>query len=492
MVRRWLALVLVATVAAGCLGSGPGAELRSQWLDEAAAHEPFGAPATLSLAGAFSLHGTLSADVEAPFSLRVQAAPNAKQPYVLLHGARVPGVGNGTVVVQGPTIQVVAGELAGATLGRAISGTALDLYARETGSVSTRFVQDAPGWDGVRDTEFFGMSMEGSLREAELAGFARAALLRGTEAIPLASPIRLSADGLSLAEGTAFRVPSVRLAADEFQLGGPLDGTLVPEGGTPLDDPTAVSGLDATFSLAPGSLGTEGTFRLTQAIHGGRLLHEARLEAAVASSAVQLSNGTGLVDVSYREHSFLGDAVLSAVRLRGAPAGTSLTVSPARAPLVLAVPSVRTEGPVRADAPCTFLCGFGPGRLPQWVGAGEVGRFDIVVQGRDGQEVAFTLVLEGNFPTVELPVVVSLGAPAAPAPGKQQPGASSGGFPLWLAAVAAVGLAGVVAVSWLVASRRARARAAPATAPAAVGQPAPPPSRHAGGPHPVRRGPPGS
>ena len=427
------------------------------------AHRPFGLPGSFDLAGTVQVRGDLAATVPLPFGF--EPGTNSGHRYTVFSGATVQGHAAGVVAVEGP-FEVTAGDLPSLKLAGADAGPSIVLDpVAETDFWSWH----VPGWEGLASpgsAEKVAVMAKG----LQISGFQRAILI-GNEGNATAMPasFALDATGWTWSPGSLLRITreNFTLSASSFLVGGTLKGT-AQAGGDAVVDPRLVSGTDATITLAANHAQATG-FRLTQVIDKDRkALIAARLEVDPVA-------GSGAVNL--REASYLGDAVVTSVRLEG-PTFATLRVDGQRPLVAAALGDVQRGVGTRSPGWLDFSAGLDP-----WLAAGGVTAFEV---GAPVPHDAFdaTLHLEGlNFEAVDITFHVPSAVAARPAvpatPGSAGLEPSSPSWP-WLAVdIGAVVLAVAAGVTFL-AVRRGKSTPPLARPPS----PASPQARP--GPHPTR------
>lgn len=410
MAHKRLAFFAVAALLfAGCL-SVPGEERREAWRLERPPPSQVGEEASFQVnARPWHLFGQMDVGVlQAPFHLL--PAPDGDQGHWLFfRDARVPGYLAGTLVIEGASVAVDAGTIAGLRIDGAHGGDTLRWDATPTTpKPAPSSIDLPPGWDlGERAftrSEWIAAPVSG----VTVTGFVRAMLWTPEESVELEEVPTFSAAGWRWMEASQVAPPAgtYQISTDRFVLGGGLRGAVETQTHGRIIDPSAVFGNIATINMEASRLWTEGTFRVTQVLRGDRPLFAAEVETDVVTPVTVVAKGrTAWVPVNYREATFRGGAVLQDVQVTGS--ASDMTRLPTRSewqtealwktvaesgetgawaasfrqvPLTLATPFAPKAGP----ASCTF--GECPENHPYsvWLPAAEVGLFYLRVAADKG------------------------------------------------------------------------------------------------------------
>lgn len=413
-----MAVLLIA----GCT-SIPGEARREAWRLERPPLTQIGQAATFQFnANPWHLMGEMDISVlPAPFTFLPIADGDAGS-WMFFRDTRVPGHPAGILVVQGASIEMEAGSLAGLRVDAAHGGPAVQFEPVPTVPRPQPTSIDLPGpFDGAerafRRAEFVAAPLSG----VRLAGYERALLWTPDQATEFDDVPVFSAAGWRWIEGSRLQPGpgAYEGSTDRFALGGALRGQVDIEGAGSIPDPAVVTGNIATIRMEPARVWTEQPFRLTQVVRSDRPLVQAEMQVDPVEPLLVLSKGqTGWASVNFRERGYRGDAVLSDVQVTGSGSGqvqipavsnwqeerlwreveqttpSAPWMAPfARVPLRLPSPYV----PVAEPAQCTFgECPQGH-PFPVWMPAGEVGVFYVRVSaGQTTGDFDVTLWLNGH------------------------------------------------------------------------------------------------
>lgn len=437
------AVLLLAVGFAGCAGpneTAPNRDVRAGWERDRAAHGPVGLPASLDLGGApLHLSGTGSVPtVAAPF--RFLPAPLAFEPktYLFFPNATVNGGASGLLALEGSVVQAEAGSLEGVPFGRLFVNASARLFPEQRPMAGGIPPDLPPDWsDGLRSLRA-SWSVAGRVVEVRVTGFQRAVHVTNAGNQSLSGPLTVRAEGFAWVSGSSLEVNgTVNAKLDRFALGGNVtQGVLKPQGRADVTAPKGVFGRDAHLQAEPARLRSIESFRLTQALTEGGLLLPAGVELVPEAPDLAVAPGKERwVSVSYRETSYVADAVMKNVTVTGA--GASLVQVPVgppplfieslwmfafelidRAPwpgLFVAIPiAVASPWVLFVDATVAIVCAFTtcPEKHPYpiWMDAGDVGVFYYKVKGVQGPGTyEATITITGqNHPPVTLPVRITV------------------------------------------------------------------------------------
>lgn len=442
---RVLVLAVVAmlstTVFAGCLTGGPQGskeeiEKVSAWESQRDAHGAMGHSATFNLAGSpLYVLGPGNVRVTGPVDLAPAKIFPADKRFVFFPNATVDGFGAGLVVVEGEKIHLAA--FPQSTFMRATAEASDVRIALESrvggGEAGARFPVE---WEDANRTYFFSETVDVGLAGIGVSGAARAVHLTATAARPLPAAFTLTTSTMRWeSDGSVLVSPSATLDVERLSLGGDVrSGDVSPEGRAPIATPDGVWGKGAKVKLEPGRVQTLQPFRLTQALTTSGYALPSKVELLPSASEISVKKGeTTYVRLHYRESTYSGDAVLSAIDVTG-PGSALVKVPVRRPPLVIeqlwevvnasgptspfvAIPIlVASPGIIILDALLAFACFLTlcpeDYPYPQWMDAGEVGTFYVKVTG-DATPGTYdsTVTIRGrNYEPVSFPLRVTVTA----------------------------------------------------------------------------------
>lgn len=429
-----VASLLLGVAVAGCASpdsTAPNRDVRDQWRAQRDAHGPLGVPATFNLTGQplYVLGDGAVANLPAPFDFFPAPRPGQNAGYLFFENANVSGKGSGFLVLEATTVHAAGGAFKDLKISRANLNDTVALYTRLAGGLKPS-VQFPPAWADA-SMEFLGSDATGgAAKSLLLSNYTRAALLAGGQATNLTGALNVTATNFHWSFTSWMRVAGAQTRFERFGLGGLVTGgSLIPEGRPVVNTPLGVFGLDAALLMEPKHVQAKTTFRLTQALTNAGLLLPAQVEVVSSETSVSLAHGEEKwVSVSYREKSYIGDAVLKNVQVTGS--GQALIQVPLKDPQYfilqlwqavlgagwaapfLAIPlAVATPWILIAEVlTCAFSVCPQQYPYPIWMGTGSVDVFYFKVNGdlMPGEYDA-TITFEGqNYSSVKVPIHITI------------------------------------------------------------------------------------
>lgn len=433
--------LLVAIAFAGCGGNpnyaAPDRDLRRDWERERDAHGPMGIPATFDVttptSGPLHITGTgRSASLVAPLDFVLGDIFPSNKKYLYFEAATVTGQGSGLLVVSAVDLHASQGTIETPLVRQVSAEESLHLSTAPTFGARPSPVTFPEAWRDANESFFFAdrIGSRVSNLKLQLDAGEEAILIKSTGTVSLNGTITLEAPVFYWSSGSFFRVEEASLMMDRFALGGNVTGgSLKPTDRAVVNAPKGIFGRDADIDVEPGRAKTTGSFRLTQAMTSSGLLLGAQVEVKSSESTVSVGRGQSKwVSVSYREKSYVGDAVLKDVQVTGN--GKSLVKVPLKPPptlidelwdlvfeepwagVFIAIPlAIVTPFVVIAQAiTCAFTVCPENFPYPIWIDAGDVNVFYFkVVGGDDSGRFDSTITLTGqNYAAVTIPLTIQV------------------------------------------------------------------------------------
>ncbi|MDY7229502.1 hypothetical protein [Hyalangium rubrum] len=411
-------------------------QLETRW-KRASGTRTTGVSTTFDLSGkSMYLSTDGQAQVAAPgVLLPAPIFPNNRR-YVFFTDARV-GEQTGALVLEGQRIELSSGTLGAVDIQSAIARThkpdgtaasAVELRTRENVTGSDPEFTFPADWSDAGQALFFSDAAAIQASNVTLTGFTRGVLVTPSGNIEILGSVTVaSASRMYWDTAARIEVQETRVTGPSFALGGVVEsGTLAPTGISPAASlPSMVKGGQATIALKPGNARSEAAFQLTQAVTEQGMLLPPAPEIAFDPQTGPVTVKTGqrvLIPVVFREKGFQGDAVLADLQVTGSgkdavsvPLGN---VEPFVGRLWKEVADSGLAAPFLAIslAPLTPFLAIGealtclfttcPKAYPNWMDAGEVSRFHIIIQGKisPGTYEANVTLTGRNYEALTIPV----------------------------------------------------------------------------------------
>lgn len=314
-----LALALLIPVLAGCVSSPAGPT--GDWAREAQAHGPVGLEATLDAtagpAGG-TLTGTSLGSIRAPLALLPEVR-GFDETGAVFFDATLPAIGTGILMLAGDHINVTEGEMHKAPIAGVDAEDTLHVsLARTFGErVDTDSFPD--GFENESNAYFIADHIVIDIRDWKVTGHDRAVWFSGRNAEELAGPFTFDATRMHWVSGSSLEAAALQATFDHFAWAtDEPSGTLTAETLGTIDAPLGVFGQDAEFRLDGRAIESARPFRLTQAVTEDGFLLDAEVQLEPEEDRVAVNRGdTAWARVFYREHGYIGAAVVEDIRISG-------------------------------------------------------------------------------------------------------------------------------------------------------------------------------
>ncbi len=426
VVAGLLVMLLLSASTSGCFGWGPPSKeylQREAWNDEALRHGPMGVDGTLTITqGPIHLKG----DIEGPIrddQVILHVEPIFRDHYVWFTNAMLDDDPETrvTLLVEGERLKLSGGSMS-PDISSINIGETVSMEPTHNMTRAPDLPRDPAGWDSPNI--IFAEGTPFRAQDSILSDFERAVVIFPDNSTRL---IESSSVSLSFGEiwwqAGSYLEPSKPLSfqTDRFEITGNIErGRIILDDGRESSEPQFVTGSGGRFVAEPNKLNGEKV-RITQVLTADDILLSAEIEVMASQQRVEITPGeTKWVQVSYREASYEGDALLGDLNVTGD--GAHMIQIPLQAPPSAVQEIAEASGPAAALvvpilAPFVFLaealaCMIGgcPENhpFPTYIEAGQVDYFFFKVEG--AQEIgkySATIHLGGqNYETVKIPMEI--------------------------------------------------------------------------------------